>query len=144
MKLMYVNAITKMVIEVCKWWWQQEGNESKIELELDFEIIFVELGRSLLWHVMCRTVQTLDYLRFLYTRDSFSKLLTDVFNRLCRSEDSEPSKLRVEWTTENYEKCRCFFTHSNGRPFGNPLEWIKSINRELPRRAETTVNYTTH
>jgi hypothetical protein len=74
----------KMVLEVCKWWLPQAENEFKLEFpekefELDIEIVCIDLANSLQWHVMCRTPQTLDNLRWFYCRDSYSKLLNEIF-----------------------------------------------------------------
>jgi hypothetical protein len=103
----------KMILEVCKWWLPQAEREFKLEfpeqeLELDFEIIFVEFKQSLHWHVICRTVQTLDNLRWLYVRGSYSVLLNSVFNRVCRCENTEPLELSVEWTAEDFENAEGF------------------------------------
>jgi hypothetical protein len=124
----------KKVHQVYKWWRQKAEKEFQREFPemnfvLDIILWFIEPKNSLHWLVMCRNVQTLDNLRWLYFRGSYSKLLNAIFNRLRRCKNSEPLKLHVEWSSEDFEKCRSFFSFSHGQPFGRPSEWISG---ELP------------
>lgn len=129
----------KMVLEFCQWWLPQAENEFKREfpekeLELDFEIFSIDLANSLQWHIMCRTLQTLENLRWFYFHGSYSKLLNAIFNRSlchCYRENIEPFELHVEWTADDFEQCRSFFNSSRSQPFGDPCEWIEGNDDEL-------------
>lgn len=129
-------------LERCLWWPAQAQMEferelSGMEFEFDMEIIYIELANSLHWHIICGNVQTLENIRRLYLRGSYSQLLNTIFNRLCRCENNEGFKLHVEWTAEDFEDCRSFFNYSRGQPFGKLTELIGRPDGGLPGISDT-------
>jgi hypothetical protein len=102
---------------------KKDGMESRLSELLNkngFKITMIRNGNSLPWFVLCRTVQKLNSLRWLY--ESPSRLLTNIlqciFTHACVSTCS--LQLSVKWTTEDYEKCTRFLTKTSGRPFDLP------------------------
>jgi Caspase recruitment domain len=82
------------------------------------EIVSVEISQSLAWYVKCQTVESLESLRLSFetSPDQFADVFERIFNGLLG--DGDPVKLVVEWSVDDYESCRSFFSTSSGMPFG--------------------------
>jgi hypothetical protein len=101
----------------------KDGMESRLCKLMEkngFKIMSTRKGNSIIWYIMCRTVQKLESLRWLY--ESPTRLLANIlqcfFTLACGSTCS--LQLSLKWTTEDYENCKRFLTETSGRPFDLP------------------------
>jgi hypothetical protein len=85
-----------------------------------FKITCAKTGTSIMWYIMCHTVEKLETLRRLYESPSklLNRLLQFIFCQVCVN--SYSLQLSVEWTAEDFKTCRRFLTETSGRPFELP------------------------
>lgn len=85
-----------------------------------FKITYVRNENSIVWFIMCRSLDRVNVLRWLY--DFPSKLLSNtlqcIFSHTCGS--TRGLQLCVKWTTKDFEKCRHFVNKTPGQPFDLP------------------------
>jgi len=79
-----------------------------------YDFLAVEPKNSIAWHIMCRTMKSLENLREMYNSNEIGHVLGDIFN--CVSD--EKFQLRVEWDASNYQLCRNFLKETSVHLFG--------------------------
>jgi len=90
--------------------------------KLGCEIYSVEHTNSILWHIKCRSLESLEGLSECYHRSDLVGILQSIFNCLCVNEGHRPTQLSVNWNLEEFERCRSYMRETSGLPFGSLVD----------------------
>jgi len=122
--VMYWKKFVKFFYERCHGGGNYEMAERSCERlnKQGCEIYSVEHTNSILWHIKCRSLESLEGLSEYYHRGDLVDILQTVFNCLCGNEGHRPTQLSVNWNLEEFERCSSYMRETSGQPFGSLVD----------------------
>jgi len=85
--------------------------------DIGCEVTHTDEEHSVVWYIRCQSLQSLEMLRELYESQELAKILHDMFNSLCPS--NEELSLNVDWSTDSFEMCKTYWRETKGLPFAS-------------------------